>query len=235
MASKIKVELRNEDKALVASMLEAIKTEAGVRTSAEQAMLEAGVSAWSKCRDTIHGIIERKHTPEEKKAAKEAGEALVPSYVIAGYVLDALRTASEEAAATDAKMNRGKQYASDLRRAVKVLAKDGKIPAALWRATRSQWNDSPVWQEAGILAKSGKKKGQTSQSGGNAQDGEEGDVAQAALKADPELSELMTIVATLVGPFRSEFLTEAKELALRIAKKQGASTGSGDAAKHAVG
>lgn len=232
MASKIKVELRNEDKALVDSMLAAVAQEAGVRTKAEQDLLTASVTAWAKCRDTLKLVMERKPSKAELKAAKEAGEAITPAHVIAGAVLDALRTASEEAAKTDQKMSRGKQYASDLRRAVKLAAKGKAVPDKLWTATRTQWNEHEVWKDEGILAASGKKKGSKAAEADGAS--EEGDVAAAALKADPELSELMTVVATLHGPFRAEFMEQAKELALRIAKKQGQATGTGEG-RQAVG
>lgn len=200
---------------ILAGMIEATKAEADIRDNVAATLEKAGQSAWVKCRDALFSVL-------NGKPDKAEDGSTIQVTVTANLLLDAFRDHCKEASKGQETMKRGAQYAADLRRAVKVLEKGGKLPADLRKATRSAWNDAEIWREAGILAPSGKGKGKTPA----ADDGTE-KPAGVAEAADKPLSEVMTLVARLVGPFRAEWMETAKAEAERILRKQIASTGNG--------
>lgn len=210
--------------ALVAAynvMFGAIEAEAGVREDSVIRLNEATASAWTTCRDTFLPIL-----------AKDAGEGLA--------VLEALTTACKEAKETREFMGKGVQYASDLKRAYKLVTgkvSKGKsveartLPEALKAATRPEWLEHGVWKEAGILSAAGRPAAAKPEAKPEAGEGEEaGESVSTAAKPDVALSSLMAVVGQLRGAFRAEFLKEAEMLAVSILAKQAAATGSGPAA-----
>lgn len=216
-------------KEILAGMIQATKAEADIRDNVAATLEKAGQTAWAKCRDALFSVL-------NGKPDKAEDGSTIPVTVTAHLLLDAFRDFCKEAATGQETMKRGVQYASDLRRAVKLIEKGGKLPADLKKATRSAWNDAEVWREAGILAPSGKAKGSDkAKSGGKvkgktpaADDGTE-KPAGVAEAADKPLSEVMALVARLTGPFRAEWMETAKAEAERILRKQVASTGNGKA------
>lgn len=210
---------------ILAGMIEATKAEADIRDNVAATLEKAGQTAWTKCRDALLAVLNGK--PDKG----EDGE-LIPVTATAHLLLDAFRDHCKEASKGQETMKRGAQYAADLRRAVKLIEKGGKLPAELRKATRSAWNDAEVWREAGILAPSGKAKDAGKAKGKGktpAADDGTGQTAGVAEAADKPLSEVLALVARLTGPFRAEWMETAKAEAARILRKQVASTGNGKA------
>jgi hypothetical protein len=209
MTKKVKVTLGDSLKPVLASMLGAVEQEADARISSALALVQAATGAWQKVRDAF--------LPELAKD-KEQADAL----------LTALAGSCREAVEAKPEMQRGIQYASDLRRAVKLARKGIALPDALKGATRTEWNEHPVWDEAGVKGKAGAKKKDKPEAG-TEEAGEAGNVGETVAK-DDALSALFRVASQLQGPFRREWLKEAEMLAISILAKQKAASGSGDAA-----
>jgi len=210
---------------ILAGMTKAVEAEAGIRDNVATALGEAQTSAWATLRDGLKAVL----TAPVKKAKK--GEEPEPTPIInAGLLLDALRDHCKEAGKTQASMKKGEQYASNLRRAVKLAEKTGKpVPSELWKATRTEWLESEEWTKAGILkASGGRKKAEAK----DKEEGEGGDGRDAIVNAaeeagDKGLSDLFRIVSKLHGPFKAEWMQTAMDEARRVMAKQTASGGNG--------
>lgn len=210
--------------ALLADMTKAVETEAGIRDNVATTLGEAQTSAWDTLRNGLKAVLTAPH----KKAKK--GEEPEPTPVInAGLLLDALRDYCKEAGKTQASMKKGEQYASNLRRAVKVVEKTNKpLPADLWKAARTEWLESPVWAEAGVLkASGGRKPAAKPEATGDEGDGRDAITAAAEEAGDKGLSDLFRIVSKLHGPFKAEWMEKAMDEARRVMAKQTAAGGNG--------
>lgn len=197
------------------------------------AVLTKATAEESKARENAALELERKAggtwavlRDEVAATLKELGP------VNAGLVLDVyLLECKTEGGMT---ATRGAQYAANLRRMV-TAAKAGKeLPAEVAKAGRSEYLAHPFWTDAGILKKTGTKKGQTTAASEKkaAKDGEKADgpsIGKAAEKAaqDKGMGDLLELVGQLHGPFKAEFYGRAKELARELLSKQGKATGTG--------
>lgn len=216
------VALSGEVSKAVAAMIAAVVEEAGVRSNVETMLAKATASAWSVCRDTLKGVLMAK--PAKVKKGDDAPASPVKN---AELLLSAFRSAVDETAKTTPLAKRGKQYASDLARAVNAVKAGKTIPADVWTMARGPWTDAEFWREAGVIKATGKATHKAKPNAGKAaSEGEEGgeSVAEAA---DKPLSDLMGIVAHLHGPFRAEWMEAATAEAQRILKKQAQATGTG--------
>lgn len=208
--TKVKV-LSEVLKVSLASMLVAVEAEAKSREDAITSVTAAAGSAWATCRDAFLPVL-----------AKDAEEGAA--------LLEALKTACKEAKEGREFMGRGIQYATDLKRAYKLVKKGHALPEALKAATRPEWLEHEAWKEAGVLSKAGRPgKPEAGKPEGEGEEGE-GDTVSKAVKPDAALSSLMQVVGQLRGPFRAEFMKEAEMLAVSILAKQASASGSGSAA-----
>jgi hypothetical protein len=197
--------------AAVAAMFAAVKLEADTRDASVIALKAATATAWNACRDTFLPVL-----------AKDKEEGLA--------VLEALKLQCKEAKdAGQETMQRGIQYASDLKRAYKAAKKGLALPPELVTASRGDWTAHVFWDEHKLKAASGRPAAAKPE--GEAKTEGEGE-SVAELAKDAPLSSLMQVVGQLRGPFRAEFMREAETLAVSILAKQKAATGSGDAASH---
>lgn len=194
-----------EDAALNLSgkMLAAVELEAGVFEAAEQQKAEASGNAWAIVRDVTREAL-REFGPEG-----------------AGLVLE--RFKDRAALLGDKIKARSRQYASLLNRAVKAGKADKAVPEKMWAASRAEWTEAAFWKDAGIMSNKGRKAANGTGKAAH-KEGEEGEesVGAAAVTAtkDKDLSEVMEAVAMLKGPFRKEWMREAKELAVAILARQ---------------
>lgn len=196
--------------AVVATMFAAVKNEADTRDGQEIAVNAAKASAWATCRDSFLPVL--KVNPEDALA-----------------VLEDLSRQCKEAKEGQATMRWGVQYATDLKRAYKLVKKGAALPEALKTATRPEWLEHEAWKEAGVLSKAGRPGKPEAKPEDEGEEGE-GDTVSKAVKPDAALSSLMQVVGQLRGPFRAEFFKEAEMLAVSILAKQAQASGSGSAA-----
>lgn len=191
-------------------MLAAVELEAGVIEAAELQKAEASGNAWAIVRDTLRETL-------QAHGHKAAGLVLTRFKDRAALVSDKVKA-------------RAGQYAALLNRAVKAAAAGKEVPVKLWAVGREAWSEAAFWRDAGIMSSRGRKaangNGKTARTGEGGEEGGE-TVGKAAMKAtaDKELSEVMEAVAMLKGPFRKEWMREAKELAIAILARQAQASG----------
>ena len=130
---------------------------------------------------------------------------------------------------------RTSQYGADLSKVARALKADKDIPADLWKASRTKFNEATFWSDAGAKSTRGRKPaGKVNQTGGKPDAGKASSaesigaaaVSSFKVKEADALSEVLKLVDGLRGPFRKEWLDGAKELALAIAARQ-AQAGTG--------
>lgn len=115
---------------------------------------------------------------------------------------------------------RAGSYVSSLKRASKAVRKGLELPAGIWELSRGDYSEHPFWQGQKDKRGSSRKK----DAGKKDADADVGEAAEKAVK-DSDLSELNSLLVQLTGPFRAEFLAEAKALALATLQRQTAAKG----------
>ena len=131
-AGAVVITLDDAAKTHIATMLDAVINEALARDNAQTIIESAGSSTWATLRDETLATLK-----DDTSFAK-------------AYTLAMLTQFAKEA--TEAELPRGKQYASNLKRAAKLAAKGIELPAELYTAGRSAWNEHEVWSQNGVLA-----------------------------------------------------------------------------------
>jgi hypothetical protein len=184
-----------------------------------EAMRAAGENAWSAIRNAFRTVLEKHGTDA--------------ATVVLSRFKDRAKLENE-----GADYGRALNYATTLGKAIKAVKAGKKLPATLWDLSRGAWNAKEgkiADLFADTKAKSGRKPGgktsQTEKAGEPAKVSTAQSVGLAAVssfkaKEAGELSEVLALVDALHGPFRKEWLTEAKALALAISARQ-AQAGTG--------
>jgi len=209
---------------------------------AEEALAAQHTAATNNCWAVLLAEIkaihdEAKPTPGAKKSAIAAYEIRA---VLAAYKADA------QADGNPAVGKRAVQYASNLTRIAKALEAGEKIPAALWKASRTEYLEAPFWREKEILSASGRKSKEESKGKGTgrqqAQQQEAGEGQQApqtegepsqavaaarAVLEDDAAREILDRLAKLSGPFRAEAYSRIREVLDSVERKQEKATGTG--------
>ena len=202
-------------------LVQATQGEAKAREDAGLLVTNAASNTWAALRN------------ETAATLKELGHAN------AGLVLDVYLLNSKQIGGITA--TRATQYAANLRRMVKAAALGKELPAHILNCGRDAYLNDAFWSDAGILAKTGTKKGKATTEAGKAANANKSQatdaakemaadaVSQAAKEAnvDKGMREVAELFARLHGPFRAEAYTRTKELLQSILKKQGAASGTG--------
>jgi len=202
---------------------------------AEEALAVQHTTATNNCWSAL--LAEVKAIHDEAKATPESTKA-----AIAASEIRAVLNAYKAEAATQGNPAIGKravQYASNLARVAKALEAGEKIPASLWKASRTEYLEAPFWRERGILSASGRKgKGtgrqQPNAGAGEGQQGPETDsepsqavAAARAILEDDAAREVLDRLSRLSGPFRAEAYSRIREVLDSVERKQAKATGTG--------
>lgn len=214
-AAPVVIEMDEAGKAHIAKMVDAVVTEALARDNAQTIVESAGNETWNTLRNETLNTL---------KNDKSDGKA---------YTLAVLTQFAKET--TEAKLPRGKQYASNLKRAAKLAALGVKLPSELATCGRSAWNEHEVWADNKILTPSGssakdtKEKQEARDALSKKVDGMGGTVGEAVSIV---LEDFRTLQAELseipVGIFRDEAVKRCLEIIRSVKAKQRQATGSGN-------
>lgn len=120
------IEVSEANKTLCVAMLESLVLEGLAREQAKTLIITSSASSWNLCRDNMFSAFDA-----DADAEKLETDAFL------SYFRDQCK-ANE--------LKKGVQYASNLRRAVKLHCAGFEIPAEMRTAARDVWLDSPIWE-----------------------------------------------------------------------------------------
>lgn len=195
-------------------LVDALTTEALAKESADNILNTATATAWQTMRGETLKVLE---------ADKSVGKA---------YTLALLQQFA--AKATAAGLGRGKQYASDLKRAARLAAADVELPVELLTCSRRDWTDNAVWAANAILKPSGNKetekaKKEQREALAKKVEGMGGTVGDAVVIVLEDFRTLQAELAEIpVGTFRDEAVRECLAAINRVKAKVRQATGSGN-------
>lgn len=183
-------------------------------------------NCWAALLKEVKAIHdEAKATPEGTKAAIAAADIRA---VLAAYKVDAAKDGNPAIG------KRANQYASNLARIAKALEAGEKIPAALWKASRTEYLEAPFWREKGILSAAGRKPSKPTkpEPEPEAVQQQEAEPSQAVAAAravleDDAAREVLDRLSKLSGPFRAEAYARIREVLESVERKQAKATGTG--------
>lgn len=214
-AAPVVIEMDEAGKAHIAKMVDAVVTEALARDNAQTIIEGASTETWNTLRNETLNTL---------KNDKSEGKA---------YTLAVLTQFAKET--TEAKLPRGKQYASNLKRAAKLAALGVELPAELATCGRSAWNEHEVWATNKILTPSGssakdtKEKQEARDALAKKVEGMGGTVGEAVVIVLEDFRTLQEELASIpVGTFRDEAVREALAAIGRVKAKYRQATGSGN-------
>lgn len=213
-AAPVVVLMDDAGKKHIASMFDAISTEALAITNAKLTQENSTAATWNTLRA---------ETLEVLKDDKSVGKA---------YTLALLQTFAAEC--TAAGIGRGKQYASDLKRAARLAAANVELPAELLTCSRREWTDNEVWAANAILKPSGNKETEAAKKAQRealAKKAESlgGTVGEAVVIVLEDFRTLQAELASIpVGTFRDEAVRECLAAINRVKAKVRQATGSGN-------
>lgn len=195
-------------------MFDAISTEALAITNAKLTQENSTAATWNALRA---------ETLEVLKGDKSVGKA---------YTLALLQTFAAEC--TAAGIGRGKQYASDLKRAARLAAAGVELPVELLTCSRRDWTDNEVWAANAILKPSGNKETEAAKKAQRDAiaakvEGIGGTIGEAVVIVLEDIRTLQAELAEIpVGIFRDEAVKRCLEVIRSVKAKQKQATGSGN-------